>query len=151
MAVSSTTSRLGLAIYSTQQVSTRDLVQDAFLLASSLLLAFFLIIYLFFLPHGSGTCSAQPICNSALAGISHASFKDGTHPFKGPEPAAQLANSPMSQDPTRLQMVAQVQHLSRAQASFYCIHAFLLLFLAGSSVLKLTHNLRSFLWESSRL
>lgn len=149
MAVSSITSRLGLAIYSSQQVSTRDLVQDAFLLASSLLLAFFLII--FFLLHGSGTCSAQPICNSALAGISHASFKDGTHPFKGPEPAAQLANSPMSQDPTCLQMVAQVQHLSRAQASFYCIHAFLLLFLAGSSVLKLTHNLCSFLWESSHL
>lgn len=52
----------------------------------------------------------------------------------------------MSQDPTRLQMVAQVQHLSREQASFYCIRAFLLLFLAGSSVLKLTHNLCSFLW-----
>lgn len=56
-------------------------------------------------------------------------------PFKGPEPAARLANSPMSQDPTRLQMVAQVQRLSGAQASFNFIQALFLK--AGRSLLML--------------
>lgn len=51
-----------------------------------------------------------------LAGISHALFKDGTHPFKGPEPAARLANSPMPRHLARLQMAARVVHLSRVQA-----------------------------------
>lgn len=42
--------------------------------------------------------------NVGLAGISNALFKDGIHPFKGPEPAAHLANGPMPQHTAGLQM-----------------------------------------------
>lgn len=81
------------------------------------------LFFLFFYLMIAGSCFSLFISYPWSSWHLHAMFKDGTHPFKGPEPAAHLANSPMPQHPARLQMVAWVVHLSRVQAFFLFLPA----------------------------
>lgn len=77
----------------------------------------------------AGPCLAQPICSSRSSWhLPRRVQRWHSPPSKAPEPAARLANSPMSQEPTRLQMVAQAQRLSGAQASFNVIQPSVCLF-----------------------
>lgn len=142
-----TTFRLDLAIYSDMQVSNRDLVQDAFLLCSSVLLAFFyaflFFYFLFFSLMVAGTCFAQPICNSWSSWHLPCLVQRWHSPLQRPlslRPIWQTARCHRTQRACRWWHKCSTRVGRRPRFTSF-MHFLFLIFLAGSTVLMLTCNI----------